>query len=308
MQVKLLIGVGAGLAAMLLLAALLAGSAYALPLFVVSPLPLAIAGFAWGPVAAAAGALTVTFGVALTAGPLSAAAALLLVAGPIAWTTYLLGLSREGPDGAREWYPPGRALLHAAGIVACGLIVIGLASGYDTRTLTTQAIDAMETWLRQSGDTSIPRSQLESLMRVYVTLLPYVTAAGALTMLVFNTWLGACIAELSGRLARPRPPPWTAEFPRWAVAVLLGAVAVAFVPGMIGEAASAVAGAFGFGFSLIGLAVLHALTRGRPGRSLILAATYLLALFFGLSLVVLAALGMVDTVAGIRARARPTHS
>lgn len=301
------VGIGAGLAAMLLLAALLTQTAVAFPLFILSPLPLAVAGFAFGPLAAAIGAVTVTVGVAWAAGPASAVAALFLIAGPMAWMTYVLGLSRQRADGTTEWYPFGRALLQVCVMVGIGLILVGLVTDFDAERLAAEAVDAMQDWLAGSP-TPISRDQVESLMRVYVAVLPYTTAAGAIAMLAINGYLGSRVAETSGRLKRTREPLWTTQFPQAAVVLFLVAAGGAFLPGTIGDAAGAVAGALGFGFALVGLATLHALTRGAVSRGFVLGMAYAFVLLFGLSLILLAVLGIADTLIDLRSRQsrRPT--
>ncbi|MCW5695366.1 MAG: hypothetical protein KIS96_01395 [Bauldia sp.] len=301
------VGVGAGLAAMLLMAALLTQTAVAFPLFILSPLPLAVAGFAFGPLAAAIGAVTVTAGVAFAAGPASAVAALVLIAGPTVWITYVLGLSRQRADGTVEWYPYGRALLQASVMVGLGLILVGLVTDFDAERLTAEAVSAMQAWLAGSP-TPINRDQIETLMKVYVAVLPYTTAAGALAMLAINGYLGARVAETSGRLKRTREPLWTTQFPPAAAVLFLVAAGLAFLPGTIGDAAGAFAGALGFGFALVGLAALHALTRDSLSRGFILAMAYAFVLLFGLSLILLAVLGIADSLIDLRSRQsrRPT--
>jgi hypothetical protein len=91
--------------------------------------------------------------------------------------------------------------------------------------------------------------------------------------------------------------------PNEALAAFGVAVVVAFVPGALGYAAGAVAGAFGGALALIGLAVLHATSIGNSIRLLILIAVYVLLVFFGgLPLVLLTVLGIAEAFLHLRAR------
>jgi hypothetical protein len=300
---SLLVGLAAGLAALLLFAALLTGTAFALPLFFLAPLPIAIAGLGWGPAAGAAAAVIAAAGIAFTIGPLIAAVVFILFAAPIAWSVYLLGLSRPDGDGsARQWYPLGRVLLNMAGFVGAAIVVAGTMAAYDPTALAAAMAEALEGWMAEIDGATPTREQYEPLIRINVALLPYTTAALAMTMLVFNSWLGGRIAGASGRLQRPWTPLWTAGLPGWTAGVFIAAFLLTFVDGPLGEAAGAVTGAFGYALGLLGLAVLHVVTLGRPGRTAILVGVYAALVIFAAALVLLIPLGIAELFFRVRER------
>lgn len=304
MVTNLLIGIGAGLASVLLHAALLTASPLALPLFFLAPLPIAIAGFGWGPQAGAAAALTVAVAAAIATSPLLAAIVFILFAGPTAWTVYLLGLSRPVAEtaGEREWYPLGRALAYGAAMVGGGLILAGLLLNYDPDQLATAMLAALQAWLTASEGAAPPASELDAFVRTNVAVLPFTTSAIGLAMLVFNAWAGARIAAASGRLMRPRTPLWSTDLPRWTVGAFAAAALVGFTGGPIGLAGQVVAGSFGFAFGLSGLAVLHVVTLGRAGRGAILFLTYAVLIILAVTMVVFVPVGIADMFSRIRAR------
>lgn len=297
---SLLVGIGAGLASAALIAALVAGTGFALPLFLLSPLPVAIAGLGWGAAASGAAVVATGLSIGLALMPLLGVVAALLIAAPAAWVAYLAGLSRDGPNG-REWYPLGRLLLQAAAVVAVALIASGVLLGYDPELLIDEAISAMQAWLGATEGAAPARDQIEPMVRSNVALLPYSTAALLLTMLTVNIWLGARITAMSGRFQRTPQPLWSVDLPTWAAGVFLVALLASLTPGPAGYAAGAVAGASGFALALVGLAVVHAVTLGRPARLAILIAVYGL-LLFGISLILLVVIGLADCFLRFRSR------
>ena len=302
---SLLVGAGAGLAAALLMASLLTGTAFALPLFLLSSLPIAIAGLGFGPVAAGVGAVAAGAAVGIAASPTIGAAAFLLVTAPAAWLSVLLNLSwTVAGDERRFWFPLGRALLYGAAFISVALILIGLLVGFDPEALAAQSAALFAEWFTTAPEAgvSLTPSDIDALTRLNLALLPYSTAALALVMLVFNTWLGARVAAMSGQLARELQPLWTAELPLAAAGVFLSAMLLSLAGPPLGPAAAAVAGAFGMAHGLIGLAVLHALSRGMPGRPAILAIAYLLLVALRPTLFVFVLLGVADAFMRFRSR------
>lgn len=307
MQIAL-VGVGAGFAASLLFISPLGGTMLALPLFILSALPVAIAGLAWSGLAAAIAAAGAAATIAVAISAPSGVIYLALFGAPAAWACRLAGLSRtDEATGDTEWYPVGRILLHAAAATAIGLIVVGFIIGYDPEVFTAEITAALVDWLSQApspdGSPAPTAAELGPFVRFNVVAMPFTTAALLVIILVFNLWLAARIAESSGRLARPRDRLWTAVLPNEALVIFAVAAVAAFIPGVAGYAAGAVAGAFGGALALIGLAVLHATTMGNTVRLLILVAVYVVLVFFGgLPLILLAILGIVEAFLHLRAR------
>ncbi|MCB1499151.1 MAG: hypothetical protein KDK07_05070 [Bauldia sp.] len=301
-----LVGLVAGLAAALLFVSPLGGTLLALPLFVLSALPIAIAGLAWSSLAGAIAAATAAVVVAAAITPSAGAIHLSLFGAPMAWACRLVWLSRDnGPSGASEWFPIGRILFQATAIIAVGVVVVGFIVGYDPETLAAEVTTALVDWLAQAPDASAPPSaaDLAPFVRLNVAAMPFTVAAMVVIIFVFDLWLAARIAEASGRLSRPRDRLWTAVLPKESVAIFAATAVAAFVPGVVGYAAGAVAGAFGGALALIGLAFIHATTLQSTVRILLLVAVYVVLVFFGgLPLILLALLGIAETFFHVRAR------
>ena len=306
----ILVGIAAGLASALLFMAPISGSILAFPLFILTPLPVAIAGLGWGVtgglIAAASGAVVIA---ALLPGVIATTIFLAIFAGPVVWLARLATMSRlndaNDPSAGIDWYPLGSVLLHAAIAVSAGLVVTGFVTGYDPAIIAEGATRVVVEFMTEVETTGPPPTaeSVQPFVSLYIAILPFTVAAFMLAVTVFNLWLGGIVARASGRMARPAERLWTVNPPNeilisFSVALVLATL----LPGAIGNVAALVAGAFGCALALVGLAVLHAVTLGMVGRGIILTAAYVLTFFSGLPLVLFAALGAAENFIHLRAR------
>ncbi|WP_421723302.1 hypothetical protein [Bauldia sp.] len=310
------IGVAAGIAGALLFLSPIGGTALAFPLFALAGLPIAIAGLGWHLISA----LIATGVAGLTiAGALSIESALVYIAlfsVPILWMCRLAVLSRPaGDDGsALEFFPIGGILFQGALAIAAAAIVVGAVAGYDPVALTAEFTEVLTMVLAQAPEgTTISTEDIApfaELAEFAVVALPFILPAYLVFVHVFNMWLASRIADASRRLTRPRDPLWTAALPVQASFVFGGALVVSVLPDAIGYIGAAFAGALGAAFALIGLAVIHATTRGNAMRGLILAGVYVFVFLFGFPLLfaVLALIGVAETFLRLRARFAPDPS
>ncbi|MFD0934166.1 hypothetical protein ACFQ12_03075, partial [Methylobacterium trifolii] len=127
-------------------------------------------------------------------------------------------------------------------------------------------------------------------------VVPAFAANGLALLLTFYLWAAARIVRISGRLHRPWPDIPATVMPRAVLALLAGAVVLAFAPGYVGILGSALIGSLCAVFALQGLAAFHDRSRGRPGRGMMLFGMYLI-LFVtqGIALVALTLFGLADT-------------
>src|SRR5215472_15760539 len=124
MPISLIIGAGSGLVSAALFASASTATSLAGLLFYLAPLPLCLAGLGWGGMAVLLSALTGTVVVAASLGATTAAGFAVSIAAPTALLAHLALLSRPAatPNGALEWYPPGR-------IVGWAALIAGLLAG-----------------------------------------------------------------------------------------------------------------------------------------------------------------------------------
>lgn len=304
----ILVGVAAGIAAALMFLAPVGGTALAFPLFILTGLPIGLAGLGWGTAAGAIAAIVGTLSIFAVLSTVGAAAFLLLFAVPVFWAARLALMSRgagsETAADAREWYPLGRMLMHLAAAAAIGVVLVGVLIGYDRAVLASEVTQALIEWFSVMQTTGTPptAAELEPFVRFNLAVMPVTIPAILLFVLTFDLWLAAVVARASGRLRRPYEKMWGVELPSRALVALAGVTLLCFVPGVPGEIAQVFAGALAGAAALTGLAVMHALTAGLGGRTVLLAVVYALMVFSGLPLILFILLAVGEAVFHLRAR------
>ncbi len=281
-------------------------------LFLLTPLSLYLTGLGLGPVAAAIAAITATATVLLIANPLAAEVYAISTALPAVFCTRLALLSRD-VDGEREWYPIGRVAVTAAIFAAVFAILGLLLMGGDVDTLTKMLRTVIESFVKTEltripGAPAIGPAEIDDITRSTLSSLPWALGLLAMGTILLNLWLAGRITLASGRLQRPWPDLATFSLPPTATFALLIAIALSFVGGMAGLLAAGVAAPFTLAFALVGLAVVHALTRGSPWRTFILTALYVGVLFVPYIGLLLAITGLAETVFHYRAAGRPPET
>ena len=313
-MIALAVGLGAGLVSALLFAVVATGSPLAVGLSLVAPLPIFIAALGWnhraGLVAVAAGAAAT----ALAFRPTAGLAFGLGWALPAWWLAYLALLGRPGDEGTLEWYPLGRVLgwiaAAAALITAAGIVALG-SGDYDAyRDATRRSLEALLGSPAGSPQVApvLPPGGFSraELVGGFIAGFPTFLASSFTLILALNLWLAAKAVAISGRLSRPWPFIPATAMPRTALVALGGALLLAFVPGYIGAFGLAVIGALGTAFALQGLAVMHDLTSGRPGRGFLLGTAYVFAFIVSqLALPLFALAGIADSAFRLRERRKP---
>ena len=295
------IGVAAGAASALLFASFASGSLLSIPLFYLAPLPILIAALGWNHIAAAIAATIAALALALIFGGFFFVSFLIGIGLPAWWLGYLALLARPVANGGGEnleWYPVGRLVAWAAILSACVVSLVMLTIATEAETLRTTLQRAFEPLFR--GQTRMPRMLLEY---PHLVLPP---AAGVLTTMisVFDLWLAGRVVRTSGRLRRPWPDIAALSFPPAILPVFAAALVGSLVlSGMAGILATVLTAALLTAFGLLGLAVLHTLTRAINGRGLVLGAVYGAIAVFGWPLLLMALLGISDSLLDLRGRA-----
>lgn len=325
MGAPILIGMSAGVASALLLISALKGQVgLGALLYMIAPLPLFLVGLGWGYVAAVAAALSSAIAYAILGSPTLGGFMLVSQGLPVAGLCYLTGLSRpiteagsdREADGTAsvEWYPVGRLVAVAACIAAILPLVSFLLVGPSVDQQRTTLRPHVERFLNlmhqqaKDGAAKPTDEQINGVTEVMVDLLPAASAIGWLMSLLLSFWLAARITRMSGRLARPWPDLAMMRFPAIVPLALAASVVLTFASGPAGVAGRVFAAALGFSYLLLGLAVLHVITRGNAFRPALLGAAYFaLILPGGLAPLAYLMLGLCDSIFKIRNRfmARP---
>ena len=321
-----LIGIGAGIATALLFASPASGTPLALLLLILAPLPILIAAIGWShwaglfAVAVAIASLTLVFGPA--AFQSNVVPFIMGVGVPAWWLGYLALLARPNPaSGGIEWYPAGSLVFWTAVLGALEMFAVIPFYGWDQETFQASLRSTLEAALRMPSDAApagtpaIPGvTDLARFVDFLVNVMPPAAAALSTVTNMLNLWLAGRVLNISGRLRRPWPDLPAMRFPPVAPALLVATLLGSFAPGMLGIAAGIGASALLVAHTALGLAVVHMMTRGMPGRSGVLAAIYATLPIFGLlrvlhwPVIALAVLALIDLVFDLRgrvARGRP---
>jgi hypothetical protein len=294
-----LIGIAAGAASAFLFASFASGSLLSIPLFYLAPLPILIVALGWSHVAGLVAAMVAALGLAAIFGGFVFLSFLLGVGLPAWWLGYLALLARpaaNGSGGAVEWYPIGRLLMWSAVIAGAVVSLVMVTIATDLDSLRAVLGKAFEPLAREGA---FARVLIEHPHRV----LPPAAAVLTTIVTVFMLWLAARVVRISGRLRRPWPEIAALSLPRFLLPSLIGASVASFIlPDMLGVVATIFAASLLTAFGLLGLAVLHVLTRPLNGRGFVLGSVYGAIAIFGWPMLLMAMLGVADVALDLRAR------
>ncbi|HVT56648.1 MAG TPA: DUF2232 domain-containing protein [Xanthobacteraceae bacterium] len=313
MQV-LLIGLGAGIVSALLFIALASGSLLSVALFYLAPLPIMLAGLGWSHIAALTASLTAAVGLGIGAGFWFSLAFLAGVGVPAYILSYLAMLARP-VNGDFEWYPIGRIVLAAAILATIAMALTIPVFGLDIDTYRAGLKEIFSRVLRlQLGiaeglPLKFPNGgDPERTLVVLTLVMPPLAAALSMLAQLANLYLAGRIARASGKLARPWPDLSATAFPFSAPLLLFGVLVLSFLHSIIGLVAGAFTTCLLVAYALLGLAVLHHVTRAIALRGLILGITWGLLVVLGWPVVLLALIGLADGLLNFRQRLGPPNS
>lgn len=305
MNTSVLVGIGAGLVSSALFASAWTGTLLGVfVLFFLSPFPVAIAGLGWGWGAGAVAAAVGSIVVAIIGTGRSGVMYALSLGAPAAVFAYYTLLNRVVPaaDGSGEdvveWYPLGRIVAYAcvwAGVLAT-LSMLTMGGDVDSIRRTLAPIfERMVGSMTPAGGRQLTAEEKNAIVAVATLFYPWAIATIWLTVAVWNWWLAAKVVEKSGRLVRPwedlaqfRLPP---QFPlAFAVATLASFVTTGFAMLVVTGFISALM----FGFMLVGLAIIHRVSRGSTLRPFLLSAVYVSLIFVQVTILLVAMLGLIE--------------
>jgi hypothetical protein len=312
MSYRLLIGLGAGLVSAVVFASATTGPVLIrMVLFLLTPLALFLAGLGLGPLAAAAGGLAGTM-LVLVAGSL--AGALVFAAAqaiPIVILTYLASLNRQTGDGVVEWYPAGRLIIVAAILAGLFSALTLFLLGGDVETLRTALRDMLQTFVsnelpKMPDAPTLGPAEIDEATAIALALLPAASAISTMGSLLFNLWLAGRITMASGRLQRPWPDLAAIVYPPVTSLLLALATGAGFLAGLPGLIAAGFAGPLFLAYVLLGLAVVHFMTRGRSWRPFALWGLYAsLFIMNTVASLAIALLGLAEAIWPMRKVAPP---
>jgi hypothetical protein len=300
----ILLALAAGLVSAIVFASAAAGPL--LPrmiLILLTPFPLYLAGLGLGVmpavIASAAGTLLI-FGV-LPSVPSYALAFAATQALPAIMLTRLTLTSQENAGGERVWYPVGRLLVAIALLSGAFAFVYLLSQGADTEALTKSVralVDDLKGWLPAMPDGQpLGEEQLKDLTSMIVSGIPGGIALSVMATALASLWLAGRVALAAQQLPRPWPDFTRIELPLGSAIVLLAATLISFTSDKAWLLADGLASALRFAFALVGLAVIHYVTKESAWRGFILTAVYASLLVLSKhTLLILTLIGLAEAV------------
>jgi len=295
------IGMGAGAASALLFASTASGTLFSVLLFALTPLPIMIAALGWNHWTGFIGAVFASTVLALAFGNYFP-----IVFGLSAWwLSYLTLLARPAPESHElEWYPIGRLVLWSAVIATLVIVTAVPQLGLDQQGFQSILRQVFEKVLQEAADVQDQAStaDVDRLVDILVIASPPMAAMFWTASVALCLWLAALIAHISGRLERPWPSFSAMTFPGFALPLLAIAVAGSFLPDFAGFISRVFAGSLLFAYALLGLAVLHTITRQMSGRGFVLVGAYVVVLVLIWPILLMSLLGIADNAFRLRAR------
>jgi hypothetical protein len=298
-----LTGMGAGAASALLMATMASRSPFALMLVLLAPLPVMIAAVGWSHWTALFAVVVATL--ALTAAfsePLWIPIYLIGAGLPAWWLGYLALLARGNDEGSAEWYPTGRLVVWSAVIGAAIVAIVMWNVRVDEQQFQAALKLTLERMAKEYGKSGPDLSAIDvkRMGDLIMSFVPPLAAAMITMAYVLNLYLAGRIAMVSGRLKRPWPELAAIRFPRQMPAAFAVTLILWFMPGLIGMLGGIASGAFIAAYALMGLAILHNVTRPLGDRVFILSAVYLILFVFWPACVLLAVFGVSDSIFDFR--------
>ena len=194
-----------------------------------------------------------------------------------------------------DWYPPGQILgwLTAYAIVILACIAIYFAFSSDTmeavsrnylREIFTQVLNHLDTSSRSDEERTFVKKIVMLATVQMASLFAGFLISVYLLILIVNATITQGILNQAGLSLRPSPSYVTLALPKWLSGALAVAMVLAVLPGTFGVLGKNAVMVVSIPFLLLGLTVIHTLSRRTPNPSMVQVAFYF-ALFLFVALV-----------------------
>jgi len=298
-----LMGLGAGAASALLMATMATRSPLSLMLVLLAPLPIMIAAIGWTHWAALFGAFVAGLALAIAFGePLWIPIYLVGAGLPGWWLGYLALLARGDEHGNVEWYPVGRLVIWCVAISSAIVMIVMWNVRIDEDQFQAALKLALERVAKEYGASApdFTKMDVKRVGELIASFVPPATTAMITFAYALNLYVAGRVAGLSGRLRRPWPDLSALRFPKLAPAAFAVALALWFMPGLLGMAGGIVSGAFIMAYAILGFAVLHDITRNLGIRPLVLGLAYFVVMAAVWPVFFMTMLGLADSIFDFR--------
>lgn len=303
MSKNLLMAVAGGLTSVILYLSTFFGIPGGLFLAYFSALPLFVVGLSLGLMAGttATGAAFV-LALAVTEATVIALYAVVLAIPSLLLVRMAL-LTRKSPGGDAKWYPPGQMICWLTGYGAVVFVITAFMAGGGQDGLEGTIRETIAAALKALIQGMDP-SKAEATAQMTATYFPAILMASWLITMVVNAVLAQNILVRLKRNIRPALSLLDLRLPLGLAGAVLAALVIWRLtgPGLVGFVSLNLALIMLVPYFLLGLAVVHAISRPWSARTPILVTLYLIMVFIGWPVIVVAALGIAEQWTGLRQR------
>jgi hypothetical protein len=268
----ILIGLIAGAATALLCLGVTTGSGLSILLYLLSAVPIMVAGLGWSLAASIVASIVATVAVFVTANEMTALFVILTTALPAAASAYWMTLSRPadevgGPKGKLVWFPLSDVLLRMGLMIGTAFIIIGIAINYGPELMKPVLDELVANLQMNNPNFSFSPEARNQFDAAILGMMPFMQPLMWTCVMVGNLYIALKITATSGQLKRPPEDfPTALRMPKISLIPLGIAALLSLIGGTLGLVASAILGGISAGFMLSGYAMFHAYTRGRAWR------------------------------------------
>ncbi len=211
-------------------------------------------------------------------------------------------LTRTGERGKPLWYPPAGLLLVCLGLTIAVAITALPTAIWPAADQIARARNVLANLPSELLPPDMTPEAIERMVRLSLSFLPGFLGIGFFVLLIVNAALAQFILVRTGHNLRPTPRLSDLALPNWfATGAAIAGVGALF-PGIAGTTGSNLVLICAIGFLFAGLAVVHAMVRGRQARIPALIALYGALFLFAPMLILIALLGIVEPWAKLRER------
>jgi hypothetical protein len=216
---------------------------------------------------------------------------------------------RKGPDGTQNWYPAGRLLTLLAVLAAVFFLIVFV--GFFTQDGgLPKAVENYMLEIAANYDLMADKNQLSALATFgdairnaapeISRMLPGMVAISWMLSVMLNAVLAQAILARSERNFRPTPAYSKLELPRMLSYGVTATLILSFFPGILGFAGGTLAVILIWPYFILGLIVIHVISRRLSSRYVLLAAVYLILLTLAWPAALVAGIGLMDQWKGLR--------
>jgi hypothetical protein len=272
-------GIAAGVAVSIMSIGISSPIFISMILFLISPLPIMLAGLAFGPVSVLISVLTSMFFIASFTSIAHALTLSISIVIPSAAASYFFCMPRT-QNFQTKWYALSHILLYLGILVAFSVAVYPFVNDYDVQFVKEKMATIVDMYAQSNPQITANNETKTQAIDFFIGSLPFFQTISWLLILIGNFYGAIFIATRLNFLVRPSEN-WShaLHMPRY----IVGLFGITFLGSFFFAGFLPFAGAFALLLTMSGFAFVHVLTQGKTWQPFALLATYFAAFFIGIA-------------------------